>query len=92
MMAMVRPSVVGDSILANRRVDADWQRYQEPDHDCHETKLNGYRQSIYYPLLYRPTAHAVILQGCPEGDPLKWDSPVTQSGVGNTPIQRPYCT
>ena len=24
--------------------------------------------------------------------PLKWDSPVTQSGVGNIPSRRPYCT
>ena len=44
-------------ILANRRVDADRQGYDEPDYDGHDTELNGYRQSTYYLLLYRPTAH-----------------------------------
>ena len=44
-MAKLAPHVVGDRILANRRVDADGQRDHQPDDDCQDTKLNGYRQS-----------------------------------------------
>ena len=25
--------------------NADWQRYQEPEYECHDAKLNGYWQS-----------------------------------------------
>ena len=50
------PHVVGGRILANRRVDADGQGYHQPDYDCQKTKLNGYRQSGEYLLLYCQTA------------------------------------
>ena len=45
MTATVAPYVVGGRILAKRRVDADRQRYHQPNYDCHGTQLNGYRQS-----------------------------------------------
>ena len=64
MMAMERPSVVGGRILANRRVDADRQRYQQPDYDCQDTKLNGYGN---LPIIFSSTetnGQAVIRQGC----------------------------
>ena len=53
------PCKVGGRILANRRVDADGQGDDEPDYDCHGTKLNGDWQSMYYPFLYLPTPHRV---------------------------------
>ena len=40
------PCVVGGRILANRRVDADGQGYQERDDDGQDAQLNGDWQSI----------------------------------------------
>ena len=51
------PQEVGGGILANRRVDAYRQGYHEPYYDCHQTELDGYRQSIYDLLLHRHAAH-----------------------------------
>ena len=50
------PHIVGGRITANRRVDADWQGYHQPNDDCHDTQLKRHRQSSQYFLLYRNTA------------------------------------
>ena len=57
MMARGAPRVVGSRILAYRRVDAHWQGYHEPDRDCQDTQLDGYRQSGHYPFFYRNNAN-----------------------------------
>ena len=49
------PQVVGDGILANRRVDADRQGDHQSDDDGQDTQLESDRQSIKNRLLYRVT-------------------------------------
>ncbi len=56
------PRVVGERILAYRRVDAHRQRDHEPDDDGQQAKLNGDRQSGEYLLLYRPMAPQGLAQ------------------------------
>ena len=46
------PDVVGDRILANRRVDAHWQCDQESDDEGQDAKLEGDWQPGEYLLLY----------------------------------------
>ncbi len=50
------PSVVGERVTADRRVDAHRQRDDEPDGDCQEAKLKGDRQPAENLLLDRDGA------------------------------------
>ena len=56
------PRVVGERILAYRRVDTHRQRDHEPNDDGQQAKLNGDRQSGEYLLLYRPVAPQGLAQ------------------------------